>query len=93
MKERLIHLAARRRELLEKIQVQRIELAEISLHLKNPLAIAETGLNAVRFINEHSALMAGTLAALLTLRRKGISGLLRKGWRLLYILPLSLLRR
>lgn len=93
MKERLIHLADRRRELLEKIQVQRIELAEISLHLKNPLAIADKGLKAVRFLNEHSTLVAGTLAAFLTLRRKGVSGLLHKGWRLLYILPLSLLRR
>lgn len=87
MKKRLAELACRRRRLLEKIEAQRMEVAEISRHLQKPLALADAGLKAVQFMRRHPALMAGGVSALLALRRKGIAGLAHKGWRLLIIYP------
>ena len=87
MKKRLAALAYRRRMLLEKIEAQRMEVAEISLDLQKPLALADAGLKAVRFIRNHPGLVAGGFAALLSLRGKGIAGLAQKGWRLMYLYP------
>jgi len=87
MKKRLSELACRRRLLLGKIEDQRVVLGEISLHWKKPLARADTGLNAIRFIRAHPGLMSGGIAALLALRRNGIGGLLHKGWRSLRCHP------
>ena len=87
MKNQLAALAHRRRELLEKIEAQRMEVAEISVHWQKPLALVDVGLKAVRFIRNHPALVSGGVAALLAWRRKGIIGLAQKGWRLLYLYP------
>jgi len=87
MKKRLAELACRRRGLLEKIAAQRMEVAEISRHWQKPLALADAGLKAVRFIHNHPSLVAGGVAALLTMRRNGIVGLAQKGWRLLHLYP------
>lgn len=87
MKKRLAFLAQRRRELLAKIESQRIELAGISRQWKKPLALADTGLQAVHFIRDHPGLMSGVFAALLSLRGMGIAGLAQKGWRLMYLYP------
>lgn len=87
MKKRLADLACSRRGLLEKIESQRMEVAEISRHWQKPLALLDTGLMAVRFMRNHPALMVGGVAALLTLRRNGIAGLAQRGWRLLCIYP------
>jgi hypothetical protein len=87
MKKRLAAVAHRRRGLLEKIEAQRMEVAEISQHWEKPLALVDVGLKAVRFIRNHSALVAGGVAALLAWRREGIVGLAQKGWRLLYLYP------
>lgn len=83
MKKQLADLACRRRGLLEKIEAQRMEVAEISQHWQKPIALVDTGLKVVRFIRNHPALMTGGVAALLTLRRKGIIGLAQERWRLL----------
>jgi len=90
MKKRLADLACRRRELLEKIETQRVEVAEISQHWQKPLALVDTGLKAVRFIRNHPAWIAGSVAAFLALRRKGIAGLAHEGWRLLRLYPSTL---
>lgn len=87
MKKRLAELACRRRGLLDKIEFQRMEMAEISCDLQKPLVLVDAGLNAVHYIYNHRALVAGSVAALLTFRRKGIVGLAQKGWRLLVIYP------
>ena len=81
MKQRLAVLACRRRELLEKIEAQRREVADISRQWKRPLALADTGLNAVRFINRHPVLWASAMAAFMALRRKGVVGLVQDGWQ------------
>lgn len=90
MKKRLAALAYRRQELLEKIEAQRMEVADISLELQKPLALADAGLNMVRFIRHHPGLVSGSLVALLSLRGLGIAGLAEKGWRLLYLYPAAL---
>jgi hypothetical protein len=87
MKKRLDELACRRRKLLEKIEIQRMDVAEISLDFRKPLTLADTGLKVVRFIRNHPGLVSGGFAALLSLRGKGIAGLAQKGWRLMYLYP------
>lgn len=90
MKKRLADLADRRRQLLEKIESQRMDVAGIVQDLQKPLAVADAGLNMVRFIRNHPGLVSGGFAALLSLRGMGIAGLAQKGWRLLYLYPAAL---
>jgi YqjK-like protein len=87
MKKRLARLAQRRLELLGNIEAQRMVLAETSVQLHKPLAVVDVGLHAVRLIYNHPALFAGAVTVLLTWRRKGIVGLAKNGWRLLYLYP------
>ena len=87
MKKQLAALAHRRLELFEKIEAQRMEVAEISQRWQKPLALVDTGVKTVHFIHNHPVLVAGGMAALLTLRRKGIAGLAQEGWRLLRFYP------
>lgn len=87
MKNRLAAPAERRRILLEKIETQRRDVAGIALDLQKPLALADMGLKAVRFIRKHPGWVAGGFAALLSLRGKDIAGLAKKGWRLMFLYP------
>jgi hypothetical protein len=87
MKKRLAVLSCRRRVLLDKIEAQRVDVADISLDLQKPLALAGMGLKAVRFIHNHPGWVAGGFAALLALRGKGVAGLAKKGWRLIFLYP------
>lgn len=87
MRKQLAALAQRRRELLAEIESQRMDVAEISRQWQKPLALADSGLQAVRFIRNHPGLVSGSFAALLSLRGMGISGLAQKGWRLLFLYP------
>ena len=87
MKKQLAALAHRRLELFEKIEAQRMEVAEISQRWQKPLALVDAGVKAVHFIHNHPVLVAGGMAALLTLRRKGIAGLAQEAWRLLRLYP------
>ena len=64
-----------------------MEVADITLDLKKPLALADTGLKVVRFIHDHPGLVSGGFAALLSFRGMGRAGLAQKGWRLLYLYP------
>ena len=90
MKQRRADLADRRLRLLEKIEAQRIEVAEISADFRRPLVLADTGLKAVRFIRNHPALVSGSIAALLSMRGMGVAGLAKKGWRLMYLYPAAI---
>lgn len=90
MKLRLAELSDRRLGLLEKIEAQRREVAEISVDFKKPIALADTGLKAVRFIRNHPVLASGGFAALLSIRGMGIAGLAKKGWRLAYLYPAAI---
>lgn len=90
MKKQFAALACRRRMLLDKIGAQRMEVAEISRCWKKPLARVDAGLKAVRFLHKHRTLLAGGVAALLALRRKGIAGLTLEARRFLHLSPVPL---
>ncbi|HUW75183.1 MAG TPA: YqjK family protein [Gallionella sp.] len=75
---------------MEKIEAQRKEVAGISVDFQKPLALADTGLKAARFIRNHPALVSGGFAALLSMRGTGIAGLAKKAWRLMYLYPAAI---
>jgi len=80
MKKRLADLAYRRCRLLEKIDAQRIEVAEISIHWQKPLALVDAGLKAAHFIHNHPTLMSGGVALLMALRPGRVWKWLQLGW-------------
>ena len=90
MKKHLADLACRRRELLKEIELQRMEVAEISRRWQQPLALLDIGLKATRFIRNHPALVSGGVALLMAWRRKQIAGMAQGGWRWLCLHPATL---
>lgn len=68
-----------------------MDVAEISVRWQQPLALADTGLKAVRFVRNHPALVAGCVTAFMAWRRKGVAGLAGEGWRLLRLYPSAIL--
>ena len=87
MNKRLLILADRRRDLIEKIEVQRREMAEMAVYWESPLAVVDRGIKAVHLVQSNPLLMGGGITAFLALRRTGIFGLAQKGVRLLYLYP------
>lgn len=87
MNKRLAQLALRRLELLATIEDQRDDIAYLSMQLQKPLAVVDAGWKVASLIHRHPALVTGTVTALVTLRRGGILGLARHGWRLLLLYP------
>ncbi len=83
----LSELERRRSAIIDKIDAQRIELAEIAQHFKSPLAVADKGVKVARFIREHPALASGSVLTFWALRRYGVLGLARKAWRTIYVNP------
>lgn len=90
MKQRLADLSDRRLKLLEKIEAQRMEVAEISVDFQKPLTLADTALKVVRFSRHHRVLVSGGLAALLSIRGMGSAVLVKKVWRLMYLYPAAI---
>lgn len=91
MNKQLANLADRRATLIEKIEVQRMEMAGISGNLHRAMGIVDVGLKGVRFVYRHPVVVAGGLTALLIWRRKGIGGVAEKGWHWLYRYPSAIL--
>lgn len=87
MNQRLADIVHRRHALREKIRLQRTLVADITVQWQRPLALADTGLKAVRVIYQHPALVTSLVTAVLTLRHKGIFAFAKGGWRLLYLYP------
>jgi hypothetical protein len=87
VKQQLADLASRRLELVQQIEIQRLDVAKIASHWQKPFAVADTGLKALHLAYRHPALTAGGATALLAWRRKGIAGVAKNGWRLLYLYP------
>ena len=75
MKNRLAELAGQRCKILEKIEVQRLGMTEISRQLRQPAAFFDMGLNAAHLIYRHPSLFAGGLAVILSVWRNGSVGL------------------
>lgn len=87
MKKRLADLAHRRLAIMENIEAQRQDLADLAVQLQTPLALVGAGLKMASFIRGHPALAVCGTAALLAMRRTGVIGLALEGWRLLYLYP------
>lgn len=81
MNRQMSAVMQRRSELLARIAVQREQLAEVGARWQTPLALADQGLAAVRFLRSHPVLVAG-VAALFVIRRRGMVGLVKSGWQL-----------
>jgi hypothetical protein len=82
MNDRLSELSQHRSELLARIAVQRGQMAEIETELSAPLALADQGLVAVRFLRRHPFLVAGAMALFVARRRNTAAGLVWGAWRL-----------
>lgn len=78
--EQMLAVMQRRGELLAKIDVQREEVAQAGARWQAPLALADQGLAALRFMRSRPVLVA-CVAALLVWRRRGAVGVARMGWR------------
>lgn len=79
MNKQMLEVMQRRGELLARIASQREQVAAISTRWKTPLALADQGLAAVRFLRTKPVLVASAMA-LLVIRRRGILGLTKGGW-------------
>ncbi|MBI5435924.1 MAG: YqjK-like family protein [Nitrosomonadales bacterium] len=79
MNKRMLEVMQRRGELLARIASQREQVAEIGTRWQAPLALADQGLAAMRFLRSNPVLVAG-VAALFVIRRRGVVGLVRGVW-------------
>lgn len=74
MNEKLLKLAQRREHLVLEAAKQRVQLAQAVEVWREPLALAEQGLAAIRLIKKHPILMATSTAVLVRLVRKSFMG-------------------
>ncbi len=80
MNDRMLVLIQRRGELLASIAAQREQVSEIGTQLKGPLALADQGWAAARFLRSNPILVAGVVA-LIAIRRRSVAGLVKGAWR------------
>lgn len=74
MNGKLLKLAKRRERLVAEAEAQRLALAQNIEVWRKPLAIADQGLVALRYVKSHPILMAGSSVALLSIWRPGNIG-------------------
>jgi hypothetical protein len=78
--KRLIELAERRERLVALAALQRSEFSRNLSPLKAGCAVADKGVMALRYLQQHPALVAGGVALLVALRPRKAFGWLRRGW-------------
>lgn len=81
MNKQMLAVMQRRGELLARIAMQREQVAETAMRWQAPLAFADKGLAAVRFLCSNPLLVAAVVA-ILAIRRRGVAGMLASGWRI-----------
>jgi len=81
MNEQKFMLMQRRGELLATIASQREQMTEIGKHMRTPLALADSGVAALRYFRRHP-LHTSMAAFFLIRQRRGVAGLMRGTWRL-----------
>jgi YqjK-like protein len=84
MNNQIYEVMLRRSELLLRIAKQRDEVVDLSSRWQTPFSLADQTLEIMRFFRAHLALTTG-IVALITIRRRGLFGLLKivwRGWRL-----------
>lgn len=80
MNDKLIRLAERRDRLVAQAAAQRISLAQNIEPWRQPLARADQGLAALRYIRSHPAWIVGGAVLLAVLRPGRIGKWLGRGW-------------
>lgn len=80
MTKRMQAVMLRRAALLITISGQREQLSELSTRWNAPLHLADQAMQVVGFMRVHPLLLAG-LGGLFVVRRRGLTGLLKGGWR------------
>jgi len=80
MNKTLIRLADRRERLVEQVAAQRVQLAQSIEPWRIPLARADQGLAALRYIKRHPAWLVGGGLLLATLQPGRFGIWLQRGW-------------
>ena len=80
MNRQMLEVMQRRGHLLARIASQREQAAQIGARWETPLVFADNCLAVVHFLRARPILVA-SLAALFIVRRRGLIGLARGGWR------------
>jgi hypothetical protein len=92
MNRKLARLAERREHLVAQAAAQRTALAQNVAPWRAPLALADRGVAALRYIRHHPVLMVGATLIVAAFRTKRAGGWLRRGW-VVWQLGRRLLRR
>ena len=80
MNKKLTILAKHRQQLVAQAETQRVALVANAASWHAPLALADKGLEAVRYVKRHPVLMIGVVALFGVLRRHPGGKWLRRGW-------------
>lgn len=80
MNGRMARLAERRERLIAQAEAQRRALAQDMAPWRTALALADQGLNAMRFLRRHPVWLLGAVALIVALRPAKAGKWLRRGW-------------
>jgi hypothetical protein len=80
MNETRIQLAQKRERLIAQAALQRATLARSVQTWRGPLALADQGLSALRYLKRNPLWVAGGVAVFVVLRRRSAGKWLRRGW-------------
>lgn len=80
MNDRLFELALRRERLIAQAAQQRTTLAQSVQAWRVPLALADQGVAALRYLKQHPAWLVGGVGVVVVLRRRNAGKWLRRGW-------------
>ena len=80
MNKKLIRLAQRRERLVTRAAEQRVALAQNIEPYRLPLALADRGLYALRYIRSHPEWLVGVVVLLVALRPGRVGKWLGRGW-------------
>ena len=80
MNKKLIRLAERRERLVTRAAEQRVALAQNIEPYRVPLALADRGLYALRYLRSHPEWLVGVVVLLVALRPGRVGKWLGRGW-------------
>lgn len=92
MNAKLLELAQRRARLVERVALQRNELAQAVEPWRGPLAVVDQGLQAVRYLERHPGLLLAAAACVAVLSPKRAFVWMQRGW-LVWRMALAVKRR
>jgi len=80
MNTKLTTLEERRIALINKVADQRLELSKAVSRLHAPMIIADSGLNALRYVSRHPLLLSGVVLLATVWRPSRWFKILKNGW-------------